>query len=109
MLQGYFYGHLRYWLRKSVGLIFKLSALYIQLCTKQYFIMSILDKKLSQYVDFMKKNYPPGFTYQDFAHDFTAEFYNPDEWAEIFQSSGAKYSISSYTATPDNKRWESMM
>jgi alpha-L-fucosidase len=38
----------------------------------------------------MEKNYPPGFTYQDFARDFTAEFYDPDEWAEIFQSSGAK-------------------
>lgn len=41
----------------------------------------------------MKKNYPPGFTYQDFASDFTAEFYNPDDWAEIFQSSGARYGI----------------
>ncbi|PNF35620.1 Alpha-L-fucosidase [Cryptotermes secundus] len=51
------------------------------------------DKKLSQYVDFMKKNYPPGFTYQDFASDFTAEFYNPDDWAEIFQSSGARYIV----------------
>ena len=42
-------------------------------------------------MDFMKKNYPPYFTYQDFARDFTAEFYNPDEWAEIYQASGAKY------------------
>jgi alpha-L-fucosidase len=64
----------------------------IQLCNEHHFI-SILDKNLSQYVDFMKKNYPPGFTYQDFASDFTAEFYNPDEWAEIFQSSGARYGI----------------
>jgi alpha-L-fucosidase len=52
----------------------------------------------------MKKNYPPGFTYQDFAHDFTAEFYNPDEWAEIFQSSGAKYGVSSYTVLHDYKQ-----
>ena len=44
----------------------------------------------SSFVDFMNKNYPPGFTYQDFAHDFTAEFFDPEEWADIFQNSGAK-------------------
>ncbi|XP_070194986.1 alpha-L-fucosidase-like isoform X1 [Littorina saxatilis] len=44
-------------------------------------------------VEFMKKNYPPDFTYADFAADFTAEFYDPDEWAEIFEASGAKYVV----------------
>lgn len=39
----------------------------------------------------MSQNYPPGFTYADFAPKFTAEFYDPFEWADIFQSSGAKY------------------
>ena len=28
-------------------------------------------------VDFMNKNYPPGFTYADFAPMFRAEFYEP--------------------------------
>ncbi|XP_047115918.1 alpha-L-fucosidase-like [Schistocerca piceifrons] len=46
-----------------------------------------------EYIDFMEKNYKPGFTYQDFASDFTAEFYDPEEWAELFQSSGAKYIV----------------
>ena len=41
-------------------------------------------------VDFMKKNYKPDFTYADFAKQFTATFYNPDHWAEIFKASGAK-------------------
>ena len=41
----------------------------------------------------MEKNYPPNFTYADFANQFTAEFYNPDEWADIFSSSGAKYVV----------------
>ncbi|KAK7004991.1 alpha-L-fucosidase [Biomphalaria glabrata] len=44
-------------------------------------------------IEFMKKNYPPGFTYADFAPMFTAEFYNPDVWADIFKSSGAKYIV----------------
>lgn len=41
-------------------------------------------------VDFMKKNYRPDFTYPDFAPQFTAEFFNANEWAEILKSSGAK-------------------
>ncbi|XP_045062803.1 tissue alpha-L-fucosidase isoform X3 [Coregonus clupeaformis] len=44
-------------------------------------------------VEFMKKNYPVGFTYADFAHDFKAQFFDPDEWAEIFEASGAKYVV----------------
>ncbi|XP_063225982.1 alpha-L-fucosidase-like [Bacillus rossius redtenbacheri] len=47
----------------------------------------------SSFVDFMKRSYPPGFTYQDFAKEFKAEFYEPDQWAELFQSSGAKYVV----------------
>jgi len=40
--------------------------------------------------DFMEENYPPGFTYADFAPMFKAELFDPDEWAELFQASGAK-------------------
>ncbi|XP_042204871.1 alpha-L-fucosidase-like isoform X1 [Homarus americanus] len=46
-----------------------------------------------QYVEFMKENYRPGFTYQDFAPQFTAEFYDPEEWASIFNASGARYVV----------------
>jgi alpha-L-fucosidase len=41
----------------------------------------------------MEKNYPPGFTYADFAPMFKAEFFNPDQWADIFQAAGAKYVV----------------
>jgi alpha-L-fucosidase len=41
----------------------------------------------------MNKNYPPGFTYADFAKEFRAEFFDPAQWAEIFSSSGAKYVV----------------
>jgi alpha-L-fucosidase len=44
-------------------------------------------------VDFMKKNYPPGFTYADFAAQFTAEFYDPAQWADLFKAAGAKYIV----------------
>jgi len=44
-------------------------------------------------VEFMQKNYPPDFTYADFAAQFTAEFYDPNQWADIFKASGAKYIV----------------
>ena len=48
-------------------------------------------RKEKKFVDFMTKNYRPGFTYADFASEFKAEFYDPKEWAEIFKASGAKW------------------
>ncbi|RXN26132.1 tissue alpha-L-fucosidase-like protein [Labeo rohita] len=45
------------------------------------------------YVQFMSKNYPPGFSYADFAPDFHAQFFDPDQWADIFEASGAKYVV----------------
>lgn len=41
-------------------------------------------------VEFMKKNYPPDWTYADFGNQYTAEFFDPNNWAEIFKASGAK-------------------
>ncbi|CAF4791929.1 unnamed protein product, partial [Rotaria sp. Silwood2] len=51
------------------------------------------DKPNPKLVDFMKKNYPPDWTYADFAEQFHAEFYDPNEWADIFAASGAKYIV----------------
>ena len=41
-------------------------------------------------VKFMEENFRPDFTYADFAKMFTAEFYNPEEWAELFEAAGAR-------------------
>lgn len=49
--------------------------------------------KLEPYVSFMSKNYPPGFRYEDFGPQFTAEFYDPQQWANILKESGAKYVV----------------
>ncbi|XP_068206608.1 alpha-L-fucosidase-like isoform X2 [Palaemon carinicauda] len=46
-----------------------------------------------KFVHFMMKNYPPNFTYQDFASQFKAEFFDPKEWTEVFEASGARYII----------------
>jgi alpha-L-fucosidase len=53
-------------------------------------------------------------TYYDLAHDFKAELYNPDEWAKLFEKSGAKYIVltskhhDGFTLWPNqtaNKTW----
>ena len=56
----------------------------------EWFWWSWQGAKYKNIVDFMKNNYPPGFTYADFAPSFTAELFDPNEWADILQASGAK-------------------
>ncbi|XP_014402394.1 PREDICTED: tissue alpha-L-fucosidase isoform X3 [Myotis brandtii] len=43
-----------------------------------------------QYQRFMSDNYPPGFSYADFGPLFTARFFLPEGWADLFQAAGAK-------------------
>ena len=42
---------------------------------------------------FHKQNYGEDFPYQDFAPMFRAELFNPDQWADLFVRSGAKYIV----------------
>ena len=60
---------------------------------KDYFNKRIFLGGSHKYNEFMRKRYPPNFTYQDFARDFTAEFFNATQWSDIFQASGAKYVV----------------
>ncbi|KAK7066957.1 Tissue alpha-L-fucosidase [Halocaridina rubra] len=41
----------------------------------------------------MNDNYRPDFGYADFAPHFTAEFFNAEEWASVFNASGARYVV----------------
>lgn len=43
--------------------------------------------------DFHLKTYGADFPYQQFAPMFRAELFNPDEWADVFARSGAKYVV----------------
>lgn len=44
-----------------------------------------------KFAEFHKNTYGENFKYQDFLKDFKAECFDTDEWASIFQRSGAKY------------------
>lgn len=41
----------------------------------------------------MEANYPPKFRYQEFGPQFTAEFFNASEWADLVAASGAQYYV----------------
>lgn len=45
------------------------------------------------FTGFHNRVYGPDHTYQDFVSGFKAEMFNPDEWAELFRESGAKYVV----------------
>ncbi|CAL8274422.1 unnamed protein product [Merluccius merluccius] len=59
----------------------------------EWFWYYLRHQRAQPYVDFMKANYPPGFTYQDFAPQFTAEFFNARRWVEVLAASGAQYAV----------------
>lgn len=59
----------------------------------EWFWTNWRNQKIPSYVNYVKDNFKPGFTYQEFANDFTAEHFNATEWAKLFEQSGAKYEV----------------
>jgi len=63
------------------------------------------------FVDFHNKTYGEKVKYQDFVKDFKTEMFNPNQWAEIFQNSGAKYVVltskhhEGFTLWPSAESW----
>ncbi|XP_061521321.1 tissue alpha-L-fucosidase-like [Phycodurus eques] len=58
-------------------------------------------------VAYMSKNYPPGFSYPEFGSHFHAHFFEPEEWADIFNASGAKYVVLTAKHHEGFTNWES--
>ncbi|CAG4991647.1 hypothetical protein DYBT9275_00800 [Dyadobacter sp. CECT 9275] len=64
-----------------------------------------------EFVAFQDKVYGPNFRYQDFAGRFKAELFNPDDWADLFKASGAKYVVltskhhEGYALWPSAQAW----
>lgn len=63
------------------------------------------------FVDYHNRVFGPDFKYQDFTNFFKAEMFNPDEWAERFKQSGAKYIVltskhhEGFTLWPSELSW----
>jgi alpha-L-fucosidase len=67
----------------------RLICLFIYLIQNIY-IRYWKGSKEKDVVEFMEKNFQPNFEYADFAPMFKTEFYDPDHWADVIASSGAK-------------------
>ena len=74
----------------KIGIFIHWGVFSVPSYSSEWFWYQWKGQKLAAVVDFMQKNYRPGFTYADFAPMFTAEFYSPARWADIFSASGAK-------------------
>lgn len=83
------YGSEWFWINWKGSLI----VVFVCKCWSISNIIFILGYKYDEYVNYMKSNYKPSFTYQDFASDFTAELFNATEWALLFAQSGARYVV----------------
>ncbi len=68
-------------------------------------------KPSKAFTDFHNKTYGEKVKYQDFVKDFKAEMFNPDQWAEVFKQSGAKYIVltskhhEGFTLWPSKQSW----
>ncbi|KAL3877702.1 hypothetical protein ACJMK2_035368 [Sinanodonta woodiana] len=49
--------------------------------------------KAKECVQFMNNNYKPDFTYADFAPELTADFFDPNQWADLFKAAGVGYTV----------------
>jgi len=49
--------------------------------------------KGDEIVNYHEKTYGKDFTYYDFAKDFKADLFDADQWAELIEKSGAKYTV----------------
>lgn len=56
-------------------------------------LMNPQSKVHKEFKQFHETVYGKNFKYPDFASQFKAELFNPDEWAGIFKQSGAKYIV----------------
>lgn len=80
----------------------------------EWYWQRLMDPKLKihkEFVAFQEKNYGPNSKYQDFAGEFKAELFNPDDWADIFKDAGAKYVVltskhhEGYALWPSAESW----
>src|SRR3954469_1439975 len=52
-----------------------------------------LNEKQPDFLAFHNKNYGPNFPYEKFENSFKAELFNPQQWADVFKQSGARYVV----------------
>jgi len=80
----------------------------------EWYWQRLMEPKLKihkEFLGFQNSVYGPNSKYQDFASQFKAELFNPDDWAGLFKASGAKYVVltskhhEGYALWPSAQSW----
>lgn len=82
--------------KAKIGIFIHWGVYAVPTMGTEWFWTNWRDRHIPEYEAYMKNNFAPGFTYQEFAKDFTAEHFDPVEWTGIFNASGAR-SLTSFS------------
>ena len=58
----------------------------------EWYLNGLLNNDTAR-IKFHQENYGDDFQYRDFINYFTAQKYDPNEWASLFKKAGAKYVV----------------
>lgn len=61
-------------------------------CYAEHYWRFLERDKKPAYIEYQRRHYP-GRSYEDLAPLFTAENFNPEQWADLFRRAGAKYVV----------------
>jgi alpha-L-fucosidase len=95
----------------KVGIFIHWGIFSVPAFRSEWFWYYLRNNRETDCVQFMQNNFKPNFTYPEFAPMFTARHFDPDYWASVFQSSGAKYIVltskhhEGYTLWPSKTSW----
>lgn len=94
----------------KVGIFIHWGVYSVPTMGTEWFWTNWRNEKVPGYVKYMDDNFKPGFTYQEFAKDFTAEHFDPVEWAGIIEASGARsLTFPSYHSPPSRVESKSII
>lgn len=82
------------WFDKAkVGVFVHFGVFSVPSYVDEWFWQWWLQKKNHRIVSYMEKNFKPNFTYADFAKEFTTQYFDANEWIELFKKAGARYAV----------------
>ena len=90
MIRHYFSSISDWYDEGKIGIFIHWGVFSVPAYSSEWFWWQWKGQQVLAVVEFMQQNYRPDFTYADFGPMFTAEFYQPARWANIFKASGAK-------------------
>lgn len=83
----------RWFDQAKVGIFIHWGVFSVPSYRSEWFWWNLDGTKEPEFRDFVQTNYSLNAKYQDFANQFRAELWKPQEWAKLFKRSGAKYVV----------------